>query len=130
MVVFGTRCLFLALLVTILGLGCEEWQQLSQRVYNPYPGDEASIKRGQGLYAAQGCGLCHGVAGAGDGPQARTTRVLPTVFTDRGWMITRSDPDLFWHIIRGREREGMKAYGDVLSPSEAWDLVNFLRSLY
>ena len=110
--------------------GCAGWQEYSKRVENPYPGEATAVARGKALYSSKGCPLCHGEKGAGDGPESARLRVTLPDFSDRDRMITRSDPDLFWAIVRGRERTGMPAYREQLSENEAWDIVNHLRSLY
>ncbi|MBI2328670.1 MAG: c-type cytochrome [Chloroflexi bacterium] len=119
-----------ALILVLLLTGCADWSEFSRRVENPYPGDVAVVARGNTLYVAQGCAVCHGEKGAGNGPEAARLPVPPPDFTNRERMITRSDPDLFWAIVRGRERGQMPAYAEKLSENEIWDLVNYLRSLY
>lgn len=118
-------------LVLVLGLmlaGCAGWQELSKRVENPYPGDTAAAARGNTLYFSQGCPACHGQEGRGDALETAGLSVRPPDFTNRDRMITRGDPDLFWAIVRGREKTKMPAYGQKLSENEVWDLVNYLRS--
>lgn len=118
-------------LVFILALaGCANWQEFSKRVENPYPANVAAMARGSALYFSKGCPVCHGENGRGDGPEKAQLRFPPADFTNRNRMITRGDPDLFWAIVRGREKTKMPAYGKELSENEVWDLVNYLRSLY
>lgn len=118
-------------LVLLLSLaGCTNWQEFSKRVENPYPGDVSAVARGNALYSSKGCPVCHGEKGRGDGPGIASLRIPPPDFTNRDRMITRGDPDLFWAIIRGRERAKMPAYRNELSENDVWDLVNYLRSLY
>lgn len=119
------------LLVLVLMLaGCANWSEFSKRVENPYPGDVAAVARGNALYVGQGCSVCHGEKGRGDGTEAARLPVPPPDFTNRERMITRADPDLFWAITRGREKTKMPAYGQELSENDVWDLINYLRSLY
>jgi high-affinity iron transporter len=40
------------------------------------------IERGRALYAANGCGTCHGLTGRGDGPIAKTLSPPPRDFRD------------------------------------------------
>lgn len=122
--------LILVLVLVLLLAGCADWTEFSKRVENPYPGDVTAVARGNALYFSQGCPVCHGGKGGGDGIEAARLPVLPPDFTKRERMITRSDPDLFWAIVRGREKTKMPAYGQELSENEVWDLVNYLRSLY
>jgi high-affinity iron transporter len=42
----------------------------------------ADVARGQALYAANGCGTCHGLEGRGDGPVAKTLNPPPRDFRD------------------------------------------------
>ncbi len=120
----------LLLIPVLLLAGCADWTDFSKRAENPYPGDVAAVARGNALYVGQGCAVCHGEKGAGDGTAAARLPVLLPDFTNRERMITRSDPDLFWAITRGREKTKMPAYGQELSENDVWDLVNYLRSLY
>lgn len=119
------------MLILVLALaGCADWQEFSKRIENPYPGDVAAVARGNTLYLRHGCPACHGERGSRDGPEATRLRIPPPDFTNRERMITRGDPDLFWAIVRGREKAKMPAYGKELSENDVWDLVNYLRSLY
>ncbi len=120
----------LILILALLLTGCADWPELSKRVENPYPGDVAAVARGNALYVSQGCAVCHGEKGGGDGTEAARLPVPPADFTDRERMISRGDPNLFWAIVRGREKTKMPAYGQELSENQVWDLVNYLRSLY
>ena len=119
------------ILVLVLALaGCANWQEFSKRIENPYPGDVAAVARGKALYFNQGCSVCHGETGRGDGPEVERLPIPPPDFTDGNRMITRGDPDMFWAIVRGRDRTQMPAYGQELSENEVWELTNYLRSLY
>ncbi len=120
----------LLLVLVLLLAGCADWPELSKRAENPYPGDVAAVARGNDLYVGQGCQVCHGEKGRGDGPEIARLPIPPPDFTDRERMITRADPDLFWAITRGREKTKMPAYEQELSENDRWDLVNYLRSLY
>ncbi len=120
----------LLLVLVLLLAGCANWPEFSKRVENPYPGDATAVVRGNDLYVGQGCAVCHGEKGAGNGTAAARLPVLLPDFTNRERMITRADPDLFWAITRGREKAKMPAYGQELSENDIWDLVNYLRSLY
>lgn len=42
----------------------------------------ARIERGRTLYAANGCAVCHGAAGRGDGPSAATLNPAPPDLRD------------------------------------------------
>lgn len=123
---------FPGLIMALLGLafflgGCD-WASFTRRAVNPYPGDPASAARGQATYS-QLCTPCHGPQGQGDGPGAAGLKRPPPDFTDRGHMVTRGDPDLFWGISRG-SKGAMPSFQGRLSEAEVWDLVNYIRTLY
>jgi putative copper export protein/mono/diheme cytochrome c family protein len=76
----------------------------------------ASIVHGQRLYQAN-CAACHGTAGYGDGPLARSQTVAPTDLTARH-LLDYSDGDLFWfagHAVQ-------------MVADDQWDLVDYLRA--
>lgn len=43
---------------------------------------EQQVAEGQALYEANGCALCHGAQGRGDGPVAKTIHNSPRDFSD------------------------------------------------
>jgi mono/diheme cytochrome c family protein len=91
------------------------------------PAERPLLARGQELYR-ENCAGCHGANGAGDGPDTAHLAVPPTKFSDRAFMRVETPRDAFNVIMLGRQKSGMPAWGDVLSPQQAWDLVSFLWS--
>ena len=91
------------------------------------PAERPSLARGQELYR-DNCAGCHGTTGAGDGPDTAHLAVPPTKFNDRAFMRAETPRDAFNVIMLGRQKSGMPAWGDVLSPQQAWDLVSYLWS--
>ncbi len=91
------------------------------------PYQAASIATGIALYRTS-CSVCHGAAGAGDGPAGRS---LPRPPADLRAPHTAQHTagDLFWWITHGIPRAGMPPFGATLSEEQRWDLVNFLRAL-
>lgn len=95
---------------------------------------EALLEQGRDLYLAR-CASCHGEAGAGDGPLARKTPILPRDFR-QGIFKLRSTPtgslptdaDLFRTITRGVPGGGMPGMGELSEP-ERWALVRYLQDL-
>lgn len=67
-------------------------EQIWQSVYYAWSlhTDQSKVQNGQQLYE-QNCASCHGLTGAGDGPEA--TGALPN-FADSAAMIIRTDADL------------------------------------
>ena len=91
------------------------------------PAERPSLTRGQALYR-ENCAGCHGTNGAGDGPDAAHLAIPPSKFSDRAFMRGETPRDAFNVIMLGRQKSGMPAWGDALSPQQAWDLVSYLWS--
>jgi putative copper export protein/mono/diheme cytochrome c family protein/peroxiredoxin len=91
------------------------------------PYQAASIATGTTLYREH-CAVCHGSAGAGDGPGGlRLPR--PPADLRAAHTAQHTVGDLFWWISHGIPRAGMPAFGAQLSDESRWDLINFLRAL-
>jgi len=65
---------------------------------NPIPADEASLARGEEIYAQQ-CATCHGDGGMGDGPAGQGLDPAPAPVAHASQML--SDSYLFWRINEG-----------------------------
>ncbi|OGA44437.1 MAG: hypothetical protein A3G25_03735 [Betaproteobacteria bacterium RIFCSPLOWO2_12_FULL_63_13] len=98
---------------------------------------EGDVLRGEQVYRAWGCAVCHGPSGAGDGPRAKELRnprglaEVPTDFT-RPWTFKAGgdDIDLVRSVLTGFNGTTMPAYGlQQGSESGIWDLGAYLRSL-
>ncbi len=94
---------------------------------SPTPYQAASIADGWSLYATR-CAACHGQTGQGDGPEAGGLPRKP-VNLNEPHLLHHTTGDLFWWITRGIPGSGMPSFGDRLSETECWDVVNFLRTL-
>jgi mono/diheme cytochrome c family protein len=86
----------------------------------------------KGLQAAaklfeQDCVICHGKAGAGNGPAAKSLPREPANFTDTKMMKKATDGELFWKMSTGRAP--MPSWQGQLSETQRWQLVNYLRTL-
>jgi mono/diheme cytochrome c family protein len=93
---------------------------------NPVRNDETSLQRGKILYSIH-CQLCHGDQGHGDGPLAHYfTNRAPRNLTDPS-ITSEADGLLYMAIIQGFGQ--MPPLAENLTPREAWDIVNFLRTL-
>lgn len=92
---------------------------------NPRQRTAASLLRGEELYDIY-CLVCHGPAGAGDGPVKPQIPIIPSVLTDRA--VQLSDGYLYSIIRYGRGL--MPRYGDrIRSIDDRWDIVNYVRQL-
>jgi mono/diheme cytochrome c family protein len=92
------------------------------------PPERPSLERGRVLFQ-ENCTGCHGSAGAGDGADAARLGLKPANFTDRDFMRGETPRDAFNVILLGRQKGGMPAWGDALSPQQSWDLVGYVWSL-
>ena len=91
----------------------------------------AEIEQGRTLYAANGCGTCHGATGRGDGPVAKTLSPPPRDFRDSGAFKNGTDPSSVANTIAtGLTRDGgqMQSYFH-LSDRERHLLARFVISL-
>jgi mono/diheme cytochrome c family protein len=92
---------------------------------NPVPINDSSLDAGRKIYLKR-CAACHGQTGNGDGPDAVDLGIHPAKFSDPK---LREEPDgaLFWKLTTGKKP--MPDYGRRLSPTERWDVINFVRTL-
>lgn len=91
----------------------------------------AEIERGRQIYAANGCGTCHGLQGRGDGPIAVTLHPPPRDFRDAAAFKNGTDPASVANTIAtGLTRDGgqMQSYFH-LSDRERYLLARFVISL-
>ena len=89
------------------------------------PWTAGSIASGATLYREH-CARCHGVRGAGDGPEVGTRP--PGDLRDRR-LALHTAGDLFWWITHGLPSTGMPAFAQLLDDDQRWDVVNFVRAL-
>lgn len=104
--------------VIIPGMGAPE---------NPMPGDEASIVRGQELFAIH-CQMCHGQTGEGTGPIAAFLIKFKPANLTTDVVQSKSDGSIFMTITNGLEGR-MPPLNENLTVSERWDVVNYVRTL-
>ena len=95
------------------------------RKKNPVAVNESSLAAGQKIYLKR-CVQCHGKMGNGDGPDAADLGIHPAKLSDP---VIRQEPDgeLFWKISVGKKP--MPNYGTRLSPTDRWNVINYLRTL-
>lgn len=104
--------------ITIPGMGLPE---------NPLPGDEASIIRGQQLFALH-CQMCHGQTGEGTGPIAAFLIKFKPANLTTDVVQSKSDGSIFMTITNGLDGR-MPPLNENLLVSERWDVVNYVRTL-
>ncbi|HHJ14082.1 MAG TPA: c-type cytochrome [Gammaproteobacteria bacterium] len=91
------------------------------------PRKAPDLARGKALYAEQ-CAACHGVNGAGDGPQAAGLQPPPVDFTDLGRYRQRNLYGLYNTITQGVPDTAMKPYHE-LSADDRWSLAFYVGQL-
>ena len=95
---------------------------------NPVAATAASIAAGKATYTKY-CSHCHGASGAGDGRFAPKDPP-PSDLTDAKWDHGSSDGDIFLVMMNGpSEKAAMKPLKGVLAERDAWNVVNYVRSL-
>lgn len=94
-------------------------------ITNPVGADERSLRSGAQQYAIN-CAVCHGVAGAGDGPVTRFGYPPMPIGPGSNAATNLSDGYLFGIIRNGR---GLMPPYNRIEERERWDLINYLRAL-
>jgi mono/diheme cytochrome c family protein len=95
------------------------------RKKNPVAINESSLAAGQKIYMKR-CAACHGKTGNGDGPDAADLGIHPAKLSD-AVVREETDGELFWKITVGKKP--MPNYGTRLSPTDRWNVINYLRTL-
>ena len=86
----------------------------------------ASIAAGSALYASY-CASCHGADGSGDGPTAALLPLRPANLTT-GHVAHHRPGETYWWLTYGIAGTPMPGFADRLTPTQRWQLVNFLRA--
>lgn len=92
-------------------------------VKNPVDKTPESIAAGKRIYLRL-CQRCHGAEGKGDGGGGG----VPSDLTDETWDHGSSDGEIFKSIHDGTSAD-MEGYGERISDTDIWNVVNFIRSL-
>ena len=89
-----------------------------------------SIANGEALYK-RSCQMCHGPAGKGDGPAAKTLKGKLPDLSDKATLAKMSDADIHELVSNGKKSEigNMPAMAKRLKPEEITDIVNYVRTL-
>lgn len=95
---------------------------------NPAPYTAGVIERGRAAYVAE-CAECHGDAGTGDGPWARTHRGGSIPDLSAPHMDVHTDGEIYWWITHGIPSLDMPPLAAELDLDDRWAVVNYVRSL-
>ena len=92
-------------------------------IANPVGASDSSLHNGRKYYQIN-CAVCHGDAGAGDGPATRFGMPGISIVTDM--TKSRTDGYLFGMIRNGR---GLMPPYNRIEDTDRWDVVNYVRGL-
>ena len=108
-------------------LQSDEMKDAAASIDNPVPATADSLKRGKSFYETN-CFVCHGSDGRGDGPVGQKFLDKAPVDLNDPYTQDQADGELFFTLTRGRAK--MPFYRDALSPSERWDVINYLKNTF
>lgn len=94
-------------------------------VTNPLKGNADATAAGKKTYTIY-CVVCHGAKGKGDGIAAAGLQKQPADHTSAR-VQSETDGSLFWKMSEGRSP--MPPYKGVLTETQRWQLVNYIRTL-
>jgi mono/diheme cytochrome c family protein len=104
--------------------GIELADRLGASLVNPVAADDSSIARGAFKFT-KNCVPCHGRALAGDGPVSQSFMPPPDLLAEA--TRNRTDGYIYSYIRHGGAV--MPSYGAQATPTEAWNLVNYIRHM-
>jgi mono/diheme cytochrome c family protein len=99
--------------------------QAEQTLKNPVALTTDSVWRGQRLFVAN-CNTCHGKKGDGGGPVGLLPEIKAPNFNDDRY---RNATDGRMYAVIHSGLGNMPRYGYKFTPTEHWDLVNYIRFL-
>ena len=95
-------------------------------------GPAGDLGPGKEVYE-QFCASCHGDTGKGDGPAAAVLTPKPKDLSDKGYMGTKSDDQLFKVVKEGGAAGGlsplMPPWGTSLTDAQIREVIVYLRSI-
>lgn len=105
----------------------KEQREIAMKVPNPVKMSAPSVAAGRERYVTM-CAPCHGPEAKGGVTGPVATKFIPTPdLTNADLQKARTDG--YWHSYIMVGGAIMPAYAETMSSREAWDVVNYLRSL-
>jgi len=99
------------------------------------PVTKESVLHGRELFAKLECWKCHGTSGHADGPSAsgltdsKDRPITPYNFSaNTAFKCGETNADMYRDFMTGIDGTPMPSFSDNLTPTDAWDLVHFLRT--
>ncbi len=96
------------------------------KLVNPVVADTTSLRKGELAYSTF-CTPCHGPKGVGNGAVAKSLPIPPVDLTRADLQAGRSDGSIYFTIRHGNVI--MPGYAHALTPEEAWQVVQYVRTL-
>jgi mono/diheme cytochrome c family protein len=118
-----------ALIAASASVGDIGWQRGFDRtssIATPIAPTDTAIASGRATYRER-CQPCHGDRGRGDGPLAAALEPRPADLVLH--VPQHTDGELFYFVSRGVPQTAMPVWGDVLTVTQRWELVAYLREL-
>ena len=97
----------------------------ADQISNPLKGDDAATSEGKKTYEAM-CLVCHGDKGKGNGAASVALDPHPANFLSID-VRKESDGAIYWKMTEGRPP--MASYKTLLTETQRWQLVNYIRKL-
>jgi mono/diheme cytochrome c family protein len=96
----------------------------AKTIKGPLKMEANDVKAGEALFT-QTCVICHGIKGEGNGMAGAALIPKPANLTLNS-VQSQTDGELFWKITNGNPP--MSAYKDILTETQRWQLVAYLRT--
>jgi mono/diheme cytochrome c family protein len=101
--------------------------QLSSGLKNPTEMNADSIQKGNDLYHAGDCVVCHGKEGDGKGFDAKNGHMNVHDWRNLAYNKSFSDGQFYEIMAMGKDR--MPGYATHNTPTEIWMMVDYIRSM-
>jgi mono/diheme cytochrome c family protein len=112
-----------------MNIQADRWKapEEAKDIKNPVKKNDRGVSavKGKKIFKTR-CMICHGPKGIGNGPGGKALAPKPQNLT-LPMVKSQTDGELFWKVSNGRN--AMIKWGPILSESERWDVINYVRTL-